>query len=82
MAFGAPKKPATHALFNIEGVSFATLNVRGLCSKEKCFYLLEFLQEKRLDIVALQETKISCLERLNIARSVFVSTTRFSIATL
>lgn len=46
-------------LFSLPPVNIATLNVRGMASRTKQHQLRRLLLTEQLDIVAVQETKIS-----------------------
>lgn len=52
---------------------FGTLNVRGLRSKRRQVQLLHLLRNRKLDIAAIQETKIESDENTEVALSPFLS---------
>lgn len=54
-------------------VLFATLNVRGLCSRRKQYQLHRLILEENIDIFAVQETKLSNEEQVDEALRPFLS---------
>lgn len=53
-------------------VRFATLNVRGIAARKKQAQLKRLLLDNCIDVLALQETKLSCDERIEKALEPFL----------
>lgn len=63
------KKPGP----STKGLTFGTLNIRGLNSSRKQYQLLRLLHEEQLDFLALQETKMAEEEQVTRALQPFLT---------